>query len=369
MATAQRDYYEVLGVPRDADEKTIKDAFRALALKYHPDRNKEAGAEERFKEIAEAYAVLSDPRRRAEYNAGGVPFVGGFRPEDLFGGIDFEGLFGGLGFDFGAESLFDRFFGRRRPTGPPRGENLEVLLQVPLERVLRGGEETVRVGRPGPCGACGGSGAKAGTTPRSCDRCGGSGRLVTTRQEPGVSVREITTCPGCRGRGTVIDEPCTECAGRGTVETTETLRVTIPAGVEEGMALRIEGRGLPSGEPGGLPGDLYVVVRTAPDPRFERRGDDLWRTESVEVAEAVLGTSLEVPTLERPATIRIPPGAQPDTIFRLSGKGLPRFDGGRGDLLVRLELHVPDELSAEERELYERLRALGGRRRGVGADR
>ncbi len=361
MATVQRDYYEVLGVPRDADEKTIKDAFRALALKYHPDRNKEPGAEERFKEIAEAYAVLSDATKRAEYDAGGIPFVAGFRPEDLLGGIDFEGLFGGLGFDFGAESLFDRFFGRRRPAGPPRGENLEVLLEVPLERVLHGGEETVSVSRPGPCPSCGGSGAKAGTSPRTCDRCGGSGRLVTTRQEPGVSVQEITTCPACRGRGTLIDELCAECAGRGRVETTETLTVTVPVGVEEGMALRIEGRGLPSAAPGGHPGDLYVIVRTRPDPRFERRGDDLWRVGALEVADAVLGTSLEVPTLERPATISIPPGTQPQTIFRLPGKGLPRFDGGRGDLLVRIDLHVPEEPSREERELYERLRALRAR--------
>jgi molecular chaperone DnaJ len=361
MATAQRDYYEVLGVSRDADEKAIRDAFRALALKYHPDRNKEPGAEERFKEIAEAYAVLSDPKKRAEYDRGGIPFVAGFRPEDLLGGIDFEGLFGGLGFDFGTDRLFDRFFGRRRAEGPPRGENLEVLLEVPLERVLHGGEESVQVGRPGPCPACGGSGAKAGTSPRTCDRCGGSGRLVTTRQEPGVSVQQITTCAACHGQGVVIDEPCLDCMGRGAVETTETLTVTIPVGVEEGMALRLEGRGLPSRAPGGRPGDLYVIVRTRADPRFERHGDDLWHTVALEVADAVLGTSLEVPTLERPATISVPPGTQPETVFRLAGQGLPRFDGGRGDLLVRIGLHVPDELLPEERALYEQLRELGAR--------
>jgi molecular chaperone DnaJ len=363
MATAQRDYYEVLGVPRDADQAAIKDAFRRLALQYHPDRNKEPGAEERFKEIAAAYAVLSDPRKRADYDAGGLA---GVAAEHLWSGLDLEEVFGGLGLDLG-ETLFDRFFGRgRRRRGPARGPDLEVPLEVTLERVATGGEETVRVTRPGACGACGGSGARAGTRPRACETCGGTGQHVASRREAGITVQQISICPGCHGRGQIIDQPCPECAGRGQAAAEEALGVKIPPGVEDGTVLRIPGRGLPSPEPGGGPGDLHVLVRTAPDSRFERDGADLWRVETVEVAEAALGTTLGVPTLDGPATVTVPPGTQPDSVLRLRAKGLPGPGGrGRGDLYLRVRVHIPGELGPEERDAYERLRALGASRRGL----
>jgi molecular chaperone DnaJ len=359
MPTTSRDYYEVLGVPRNADQQAIKDAFRQLALQYHPDRNKEPGAEERFKEIAAAYAVLSDPKKRAEYDAGGVAGVSGFSPEDLFSGVDFEDIFGGFGAEFGG-GLFDRLFRRhRRPAGPPRGTDLEVEIEVPLARVVTGGEEAVQLRHPMVCSACQGSGAKAGTAPRRCEACQGSGQHVTSRRDSGITFQQITTCPTCHGRGHIIDTPCPECHGGGEVARHETLAVTIPVGVEEGMALRIPGRGMPSRETGGTPGDLFVVVRSAPDQRFERRGADLWRDETVPAVEAILGTELEVPTLESPTTVTVPPGTQPDTVLRLRGKGLPAFGGGRrGDLYVCLHVHIPDRLSAAERELYEQLRAL-----------
>ncbi len=348
----------MLGVPRDAEQAAVKDAFRRLALRYHPDRNKEPGAEERFKEIAEAYAVLSDPKKRKEYDTAGFAGVAGFTPEDLFGGIDFGDIFGGLGLDLG-ESLFDRFF-RRRPAGPPRGANLEVAVEVPLERVVTGGSETVRVARPAPCPACRGSGAKAGTARRPCDRCGGTGQHVASRREGGVMFQKITPCTACGRQGRVIDHPCPECRGRGEVERDEALTVNIPFGVEEGMALRVPGHGLPSREPGGVPGDLYVVVRSAADPRFERDGVDLWRMEKVHIADAVLGASLEVPTLDGRVTVTIPPGTQPDAVLRLRGKGLPEFGGKkRGDLYLRVRVRVPDRLATEERRLWERLRNLG----------
>jgi molecular chaperone DnaJ len=354
----QRDYYEVLGVPRDADQAAVKDAFRRLALRYHPDRNKEPGAEERFKEIAEAYAILSDPKKRKEYDTAGFAGVAGFTPEDLFSGIDFGDIFGGLGFDLG-ESLFDRFF-RRRPAGPPRGANLEVTVEVPLERVVTGGSETVRVARPTTCPACHGSRAKAGTAPRRCAACGGTGQHVMSRREGGVMFQKITPCVACGGQGRVIDHPCPDCRGQGEVERDETLTINIPLGVEEGMALRVPGHGLPSREPGGVPGDLYVVVRSVADPRFERDGTDLWRMEKVRIADAVLGTSLEVPTLDGPVTVTIPPGTQPDAVLRVRGKGLPEFGGKeRGDLYLRVRVHVPDRLATEERKLWERLRDLG----------
>jgi molecular chaperone DnaJ len=357
MAEARRDYYEVLGVSHDADAKTIKNAFRRLALQYHPDRSREPGAEERFKEIAEAYAVLSDPKRRADYDAGGFAGVAGFTPEDLFARMDLRDIFGGLGFDSTGEGLFDRRFGRRR-AGPPRGANVEVELVVSLERVLRGGEETVRFPRVETCGTCQGSGAKAGTSPRRCAACGGTGQHSVSRREAGVSVHTITTCSACHGRGSTIEQPCTDCRG-GEVEREETLTVKVPVGIEEGMALCVPGRGAPSRERGGTAGDLFVIVRTAPDPRFERRGTDLWRVETIAVADAALGTRLTVPTLEGHATVTIPPGTQPDTVLRLRGKGLPEFgDRRRGDLHVVARVHVPEHVSREERALYERLRTL-----------
>jgi len=351
----------VLGVPREADQKAIKDAFRSLALQYHPDRNKAPGAEERFKEIAEAYAVLSDPRKRAEYDTRGFAGVAGFTPEDLFGGIDFEDIFGGLNFDFGGTGLFGNFF--RRHAGPPRGANVEVDLTIPLERVASGGEETVRLARPAACPACKGSGAKTGTAPRRCETCGGSGRQVKSKHEGGVTMQQISTCPVCHGRGSIIDQLCPDCGGRGEIAREETLTVTIPAGVEEGMALRISGKGMPSAEPGGTTGDLYVVVRSAPDSRFERLGADLWRSATIPVADAVLGTELEVPTLDGTASVTVPPGTQPDALLRLKGKGLPEFGAKRhGDLYLRMRVHVPEKLSREERELYEKLRGLSGKK-------
>jgi len=352
----------VLGVARDADAKAIKDAFRTLALKYHPDRNKEPGAEERFKQIAEAYAVLSDPKKRAEYDAHGFAGVAGFSPEDLFGGINFEDIFGGAGFDFDfGGGLFDHFFHRRRH-GPSRGANVEVDLNIPLQRVVSGGSEPVRFTRPVTCPECHGSGARAGTQPHACSACGGSGRQVRTqhrqKNKHQITVQQITACPECQGQGQVIDHPCPKCGGRGEIEQDETLTVTIPKGVEEGMALRIPGHGLPSPEPGGQPGDLFVVVRSIPDQRFERLGADLWRTETLPIADAVLGISLEVPTLDGHASVTVPPGTQPDSVLRLRGKGLPEFGGGKGDLYVRIQLQVPQHLSSQEKALYQQLRAL-----------
>lgn len=350
-----RDYYEVLGVSRNADAKAIKDAFRQLALKYHPDRNKDAGATERFKQIAEAYAVLSDPAKRAEYDTRGHSGVAGFSSEDLYGGINFEDIFGGLGFDFRGPGLFDRFF--RRGTAARRGENIQVDIAVPLERILAGGEETVHVGLPATCGDCQGTGAKSGTQPRHCPKCGGTGQLVRSQRREGVSVRQITTRPECGGRAMLIETPCPQCAGTGKITRDETLTVRIPVGIDEGTALRISGRGLPADRPGLPPGDLFLVVGSAADPRFERYGRDLYRIETVDVVDAVLGTILDVPVLDGRASVSVPAGTQPDSLLRLRGKGLPRVGGGmRGDLYVRLQVHVPEQLSENQRQLFEQLR-------------
>ncbi|HUW29419.1 MAG TPA: DnaJ C-terminal domain-containing protein [Sulfuriferula sp.] len=366
IATAQRDYYEVLGVPKDAEQKAIKDAFRKLALQYHPDRNKAPGAEERFKEIAEAYAVLSDPKKRSEYDTRGFAGVAGFSREDLFSGIDFGDLFSGLDLGFGG-GLFDHFFHRNK-AGPERGANIEVELTVPLEKVASGGAEKVRLPYQTACSACHGSGAAAGTQPITCKTCNGTGQQTTSRRETrgknNVVIQQITTCPACGGRGVIIDKPCPDCGGTGKTEQEEILSVTIPVGVEEGMALRIPERGMPSREPGGTAGDLFVVVHSAADPRFERDGADLWRSEMIALTDAVLGTKLKVPTLDHPAEVTIPPGTQPDAVLRVRGKGLPEFGGKHhGDLYLRIQVHIPEQLSSEELATYQKLRNLAGERR------
>lgn len=299
--------------------------------------------------------MLSDPRKRAEYDSGGFAGVAGFTPEDLFGGLDFEDLLGGLG--FGGDP-FARFFARRR-VGHRRGGDIEIEAVLPLDTIARGGEQTVRFGRTVTCDACTGSGAKAGTKPRACASCGGTGQKTSTRREQGLLFRQSVTCPECRGRGRIVDSPCTTCGGSGRTERAESIAVTIPPGAEDGLTLRVAGRGLASEEPGGTPGDLLVVVRTAPDARFQRAGADLWRSEEIGLIDAVLGTELKLSTLDGTLTVRIPAGTQPDSQLRLRGKGLPRFGvRGRGDLYVRVGVRVPERLSAQERGLYEKLRAL-----------
>jgi molecular chaperone DnaJ len=373
MAQEQRDYYDVLGVPRDADAKAIKEAFRKLAMKYHPDRNKSADAEARFKEVAEAYAILSDPRKRADYDARGFAGVAGFSAEDLFSGINFEDIFGGAGFglDLGG-GLFADLFGRhRRRAGPARGRDLEVPLVIPLEKVNDGGEEMVHFSRPVVCAGCRGSGVEPGTEPRKCEACGGSGRQVTMRDESKeqgtIRFQQITTCPVCHGQGIFIDHPCAQCGGSGRQQTEDKLKVTIPPGVEEGMALRIPGHGLPSEEAGGETGDLYVVVRTAPDPRFVRQGADLWRDVTLQIPEAVLGTTLKIEGLDGRLDVKVPHGTQPGEILRLRGKGLVKFGGyGRGDLNLRLSVHVPEHPGKQEKALYRQLRELGGGKNSKG---
>jgi molecular chaperone DnaJ len=354
--TTQRDYYEVLGVAHDADDKTIKKAFRRLALRYHPDRSKEPDAEARFKEIAEAYAVLSDPRKRAEYDARGFAGVAGFTPEDLFAGIDFGDLFGPMGFGPGG-GLFERLFHPHARRGRTRGGDIEVGLTIPLSTVLTGGQETVVIPRPGPCKACSGTGARSGTQPLKCEACGGSGQQASTSRRGNVLFQQITTCPSCAGRGTTIENPCPQCGGTGEVIRRDRVKVQVPAGIDEGTALRIPGHGMPSREPRGEPGDAFVVVETLVDPRFVRRGPDLFHAEVIDVVDAVLGTTLQIPTLDGDVPVRVDPGTQAGTTLRVAGEGLPRVGGGRrGDMYVTLAVRIPEHVSQAERQLWEQLR-------------
>lgn len=355
LVADKRDYYEVLGVPRDASLDAIKHAFRRLAFKYHPDRNKEAGAEEKFKEIAEAYAVLSDPKKRHAYDAGGHAGMGEFSPEDLYGGIHFDDLFADMGFDLGGLGVFDRLF--RRRTGPRRGADVRADVAVPLSVILSGGEEVVRVARETTCDTCHGKRSAPGTDPRPCEKCGGSGRLTQTQKQGNVSMQQITTCPECHGAGSFIDHPCIACGGTGRTAREEKLKVRIPPGAEEGIALRIPGHGGAGDEAGAPPGDLFVIVHTEPDPHFERHGANLWRRLPVTVADAALGTKVMVPTLDGEVEVAVPAGTQPDRVLRLKGKGLPHFGTDtRGDFFLRVEVTVPERLSDAQRRLFEELR-------------
>ncbi len=357
----KRDYYDILGLEKNADAKAIKDSFRKLALKYHPDRNKEPQAQEKFKEITEAYAILSDPKKRQEYDKRGFVGVANFSQEDLFSGINFDEIFGGaMGLDLGnfGGDLFDSFFTKRHHRDN-RGEDIRVEVTVPFQKILTGGEEEVKVSHLRLCTECGGNGNAKGSEARICTLCHGAGHLTNIRKEGNVSVQESRTCPDCMGAGSFIDNPCPECHGRGSIDYPEKLLVKIPIGAEEGMILKIPEHGLPSHEKGGKVGDLLVILRSADDPYFSRIGADLWHTETIEVLDAVLGTDIEVSTFEEALKVHIPEGVQHDTILRISKKGLPYLgDTKRGDLYIRINLHIPETISDKERLLYERLRSI-----------
>lgn len=352
----------MLGVKKDADQKEIKESFRKLALKYHPDRNKEPDAEEKFKEIAEAYAVLSDPKKREKYDNRGFAGVSGFSQEDLFGGINFDDIFGGGGFgiDLGGfgGGLFDSFFQKGRIRGS-RGEDIRLEVVVPLQKILTGGEEKVRISHLRECPECKGSGAASESDLHLCETCKGTGKLVNTRKEGNVSYQEIRTCPDCAGKGKFIDKPCSKCQGSGKIDELETLTVKIPVGAEEGMVLRVPGHGKPSAKVDGKAGDLLLIVHTAYDPDFRRSGADLWTVHTIELVDAVLGTKIKIMTLDGSAMVTVPQGTQPDAVLRLAGKGLPHFgDAKRGDLYLRVDVHIPESLSEKERDLYLKLREM-----------
>jgi len=251
--------------------------------------------------------------------------------------------------------LFDGLFHRGDQRGS-RGEDIRVDIVVPLQKIITGGDEEVRISHPRICPLCSGTGTASGTNPRICKTCNGTGELTNTRQEGNVLYQEIRTCPACGGRGKFIDKPCPKCAGTGKIDEPEILTVKIPIGAEDGMVLRVPSRGRPSPKPDGKPGDLMVIVHTAYNPHFKRDGADLWYAQTIELVDAVLGTEIEISTLEEPLKVTIPQGTQPNTILRLSEKGLPHFGGAkRGDLYLRLNVHIPENLNAEEKELYARL--------------
>jgi molecular chaperone DnaJ len=361
---AKRDYYEVLGVSRDATEDEIKKAYRKLARKYHPDVNKEdKDAAEKFKEINEAYEVLKDPEKRARYDQFGHAGVGqgGFDAGD-FGGF---GGFGGFG-DFGSDifdDIFDIFggsFGRSRRRGPTRGADIRYDLEITLEEAAFGAEKEVEIFRMESCKNCNGTGAKPGTMPKTCPSCGGSGQVRRVQNLGPMQFTNVTTCTNCGGRGTIIEEPCPKCHGRGQSKVGRKIKIKVPAGVDTGSQLRMSGEGEP-GELGGPPGDLYVVIRVKPHKLFVRQGDDLIYQAPISFVQATLGDEIDVPTLEEKVKLKIPEGTQPGTRFRLRSKGIPHLRGyGRGDLIVQVEVVIPKKLNDKQKELLVKFAKISG---------
>ena len=356
----EKDYYAVLGVARNASASDIKKAYRRLAQQSHPDTAKgDKAAEERFKEISAAYDVLGDQEKRAEYDrvrdmaSSGFRFGGGGPGGVRFEDLGFEG--GNLGDLFG--DLFGGGFGGGGGTTgrARRGADLAAEVEVSFDDAMKGTTVPISVTGNAPCATCGGSGARPGTSPTTCSECSGTG-TVSVNQGVFSMAR---TCPRCGGRGRLIADPCATCGGNGSTQTARTLKVKVPAGVEDGARIRLAGRG-EAGGPGSRPGDLYVGVRVRPHQHFGRKGPDLTLTLPVTYPEAALGAQVKVPTLNGAVTLKVPAGTRSGRTFRVRGKGAPKRNGGKGDLLVTVNVEVPSRVSKQERELLEQLRAASG---------
>lgn len=349
MATTERDFYEVLGVQRGASDADIKRAFRKLAQRWHPDVNTEPEAQERFKEINEAYQILSDPERRQRYDTFGRAGVDGAAG----GGAGFEG-FGGF------SDIFDAFFGGAAGGGaarrgrPQSGADLRYDLRITFEESVKGADKEIEFRVLGRCDTCSGSGAKPGTEAITCPQCQGRGEVRSVRQTMLGQMVNVSACPRCRGEGRIVETPCDACKGDGRTERKRTLRVSIPAGIDEGHQIRLTSEG-EVGPRGGPPGSLYVAVHVTPHPTLKRDGTELYYEAAVSIAQAALGTRIHVPTVDGDEEVEIKAGTQPDTEIRLRGRGVPhlRRSGARGDLHVLVDVRVPTKLSKKQRELLE----------------
>lgn len=352
---AKRDYYEILDLQRNATEAEIKKAYRKMALQYHPDKNPgDTAAEEKFKEAAEAYEVLSNPEKRRKYDQFGHAGMGSSNGGGFSGGMSMEDIFSQFGDIFGG--AFGGFGGGTRRRTVNRGTNLRIKVKLSLEEILSGSDKKLKVRKYVACSDCRGSGAHQGSSKQACSACRGTGQITRVTSTFLGQMQTTSTCPHCGGEGQVITEKCHTCAGNGIVQGEEVISVRIPAGVMEGMQLSLSGKGNAAPR-GGIPGDLIVVIEEEPHPELERDGIQLHYDLDISFVDAALGTSVEIPTLEGKAKIRIPAGTQGGKILRLKGKGLPSVEGyGRGDLLVTVNVWTPRTLSNREKELLEELR-------------
>jgi molecular chaperone DnaJ len=353
----KRDYYEVLGVKKNDSKEDIKKAFRKLAFQYHPDRNKEPDAEEKFKEISEAYAVLSDEQKRRQYDMFGHSGISGrYSQEDIFRGANFQDIFREFGFGF--DSIFETLFGgrmggfsfrTRTQTGPKKGRDLETRVEISLEQAAFGAEVELSLNRMESCSRCGGNGAEPNSQVISCPRCNGSGQIQQRTQSLFGQMISITTCPRCYGRGEVPQVVCKTCQGIGIEQKRRKLKITVPEGIEDDVYLTLRGQG-DTGKWGGPRGDLYVNVRIKPHKYLIRRGRDVIHETKITFPQAALGTVLKVPTLKGEASLKIPAGTQNNDILRMRGIGIPsRF--GKGDQLVHITVIVPKNLNKKQKEL------------------
>ena len=359
----KRDYYEVLGVERGAPQDEIKGAFRKLAFKYHPDRNKAPDAEERFKEISEAYGVLSDPEKRQQYDAFGFEGIRGrYTNEDIFNRTVFRDIFSEFGFN--VEDLFTRVFGggfggfggfnfQQTRAGPQRGRDLQTRIEVTLEQAAFGTEVEITLPRMKSCSRCDGTGAEPGSSVVTCSKCNGMGRIEHRTVRGFAQMIRVIPCDKCRGRGKVAEKPCSVCAGDGLEERRAKIQVKVPPGIDDGAYLVLRRQG-EDGPHGGPPGDLYVTVRVKPHPQLIRRGLDIIFETQINFPQAALGAEINVPTLTGETTVEVSPGTQSGSIIRLRGKGM-KSNRGRGDQLVHIDVMVPRKLTKRQRELVEEL--------------
>ena len=360
---AQEDYYDVLGVSRDASDKEINSAYRKLAKKYHPDINHEPGAEEKYKKINEAYEVLHDQQKRAQYDQFGSAGVNG---QGGFGGGAGQGYgdFSGFG-DF--SDIFGDIFGNGArqqhvdPTAPTRGEDLDYTLTIDFMDAITGKKTQVSYTRSETCSTCQGSGAEKGTHPTTCDKCQGTGYMTITQQSLVGVVRRQTTCDKCHGRGVIIEHPCQTCHGNGVVDGKNTIEVNIPAGIDNGQQLRYEGQG-EAGKNGGPYGDLYISYRIKPSKEFERSGNTIYTTVPISFAQATLGDEINVKTVHGEKKLKIPAGTQPNKKFTIHGEGVPYLRGnGNGDQVTTVQVQIPKSINEKQREvLVEFVKAGGG---------
>lgn len=361
------DYYETLGVSRDADKEEMKQAYRRLARKYHPDVNKEAGAEERFKEINRAYEVLSEPETRARYDRFGEAGVSGAGAAGYsdFSDVGFADIF---------ESFFSGFSGgmggqqtARRRNSPVRGDDLRLDLKLEFREAVFGGEKEIRIPHLENCNVCTGTGAKPGTRPRTCTTCSGSGQVRRATRTPFGSFTQVSVCPTCNGNGEMIEEKCEACGGAGRKQETKKLKITIPPGVDNGTRLRVSKEG-DAGLRAGPPGDLYVYLFIEEDAEFHRDGINVLSEIKISYLQAILGCRLEVNTVDGGVELTIPAGTQPGTVLTLENHGVPKLGNpvSRGDHLITILIDIPNRITAEERELLEKLAKIKGDRTGKG---
>jgi molecular chaperone DnaJ len=359
----KQDYYDILGVNKNASKSDIKKAYRKLALKYHPDKNPDKAAEEKFKEISEAYAVLYDDKKRSLYDQYGHAGIDQrYSSEDIFRGADFGDIFRGMGIDFGFDDIFESFFGHRtgfdrRGHQKRRGMDLRYDIQISLEDAYNGLETEISIPRTEICGTCKGSRAKPGTSPKTCSKCNGTGQVRQSRRTAFGMFTQITTCPKCNGEGKIIKDLCPDCNGRGVVQRTRNIELRIPKGVDDGSQLRLSGEG-EAGSIDGASGDLYIVIHVKKNNRYTRREEDLYMTKEISFPMAALGGKIDVETIDGTiGTLKIPEGTQNGDILKIKSKGMPYLNGrGFGDLYIEIYVKIPKKLSRRSKKLLEELK-------------